>query len=83
MSVAGEVASVTGGSRGIGRAIVLELAASGAKVAFTYYTHREAAQTVCYEVQGQGGEIVDFQQDVADFAGVKAVLASVKESTSV
>ena len=79
MSVAGKVAIVTGGSRGIGRAIVLELAASGSKVAFTYRSSREAADILCREVKELGGETMGFQQDVNDYAGVKAVLAAVKE----
>jgi 3-oxoacyl-[acyl-carrier protein] reductase len=79
VSIVGKVALVTGGSRGIGRAIVLELAASSAKVAFTYRHSHEVAATLCQEVKELGGEAVGFQQDVTDFAGVKAVLAEVKE----
>jgi len=74
-----QVAVVTGGSRGIGRAIVLELAASGIKVAFTYRSNRDAAATLCQEVKELGGDTVGFQQDVTDFAGAKVVLAEVKE----
>ena len=79
MSGTEPVAVVTGGSRGIGRAIVLELAANGVKVAFTYRSNREAADTLCQEVKELGGETVGFQQDVTDFAGAKVVLAEVKE----
>jgi 3-oxoacyl-[acyl-carrier protein] reductase len=78
MPVSGHVAIVTGGSRGIGKAVVLELVASGVKVAFTYHNNRQAAETLCKEVQEQGGEIIGFQQDVADFEGAKAILAAVK-----
>ena len=74
-----QVAVVTGGSRGIGRAIVLELAASGVKVAFTYRSSHAAAATLCQEVKELGGDTVGFQQDVTDFAGAKVVLAEVKE----
>ena len=79
MSVTEHVAMVTGGSRGIGRAIVLELASSGIKVAFTYHSNSGAAETLCYEVKELGGETVGFQQDVTDFASAKVVLAEVKE----
>jgi 3-oxoacyl-[acyl-carrier protein] reductase len=79
MSGTEHVAVVTGGSRGIGRAIVLELAASHIKVAFTYRSNHDAAQTLCREVQELGGETAGFQQDVTDFAGAKTVLAEVKE----
>lgn len=79
MSVLGSVAIVTGGSRGIGKAIVLELVSNGVKVAFTYQTNRAAADALYKEVQEQGGEIIGFQQDVTDFEGVKAVLAAVND----
>lgn len=79
MTGAAHVAVVTGGSRGIGRAIVVELASSGIKVAFTYHSNRQAADSLCREVKEHGGESVGYQQDVTDFNGAKAVLAVVKE----
>jgi 3-oxoacyl-[acyl-carrier protein] reductase len=79
MSVTGSVAIVTGGSRGIGRAVVLELISSGLKVAFTYEKNREAADALCKTVQEQGSEALGFQQDVTDFEGAKAVFAVVKD----
>jgi 3-oxoacyl-[acyl-carrier protein] reductase len=78
MSFTGQVAIVTGGSRGIGKAVALELISSKVKVAFTYRTNREAADTLCKEAQEQGGETVGFQQDVTDFEGAKAMLLAVK-----
>jgi 3-oxoacyl-[acyl-carrier protein] reductase len=79
MSFTGTVAIITGGCRGIGRAIVLELIASDVKVAFTYHNNRQVAETLWKEVQEQGGETMGFQQDVTDFEGAKAVFAAVKE----
>jgi 3-oxoacyl-[acyl-carrier protein] reductase len=79
MSLAGQVAIVTGGSRGIGRAVVLELIFSQVKVAFTYQTKQEVADTLCKDVQEHGGETIGFQQDVTDFEGAKAVLSAVRE----
>lgn len=79
MLVSGHVAIVTGGGRGIGKAVVLELIASGIKVAFTYHNNRQAAETLCKEVQEQGGEAISLQQDVADFEGAKVVLAAVRD----
>ena len=76
MPLTGQVAVVTGGSRGIGRAVVLELIARQVKVAFTYQTKREIAETLCKEVQEQGGETIGFQRDVTSFEGAKAVLSA-------
>ena len=47
----GKVAIVTGGSRGIGQAIVLKLAELGADVAFNYHKSEDAAQSLQQEVQ--------------------------------
>jgi 3-oxoacyl-[acyl-carrier protein] reductase len=79
MSVLGNVALVTGGSRGIGKAIVLELVSNRVKVAFTYQANRAAADALYKEVQERGGEIIGFQQDVTNFEGVKAVFAAVHD----
>jgi 3-oxoacyl-[acyl-carrier protein] reductase len=64
-----QVAVVTGGSRGIGKAIVKRLAAAGAVVIFTYRTKKEAAEIVVAEVEGDGGHAWAIQ---ADFALPKA-----------
>ena len=79
MSLAGKVAIVTGGTRGIGRAIVLELVSNAAKVAFTYQRNQEAADILCQEVKERGGEIIGFQHDVTNFDGAKTVCDAVKE----
>lgn len=50
----GKVALVTGGSRGIGRAIVLALARAGADVAFTYYHSKESAEALAQSLSAQG-----------------------------
>jgi 3-oxoacyl-[acyl-carrier protein] reductase len=79
MSGKGHLAVVTGGSRGIGRAVVLELASSGITVAFTYRHNRDAATALCREAKEQDGEVFGLQHDVTDFEGAMAVLAEVKE----
>ena len=61
-----KTAVVTGCSRGIGRAIALELAKRGAKVAVNYVYSENAAQEVAAEIQDQGGEAAVFQADVAN-----------------
>ena len=62
----GQVAIVTGASRGIGRAIAVRLAREGARVAVNYRSQAVLAQEVVEEIRTQGGEAVAVQADVAD-----------------
>lgn len=59
-----KVALVTGGSRGIGRAISLALAGQGARVAVNYVRNAEAAQEAVDQIEGSGGKAVAIQGDV-------------------
>ena len=59
----GKGALVTGGSRGIGRAIVKRLAADGAAVVFSYLQNETAAAAVAREVAGNGGRAVAVRAD--------------------
>jgi acetoacetyl-CoA reductase len=61
-----KVAIVTGGSRGIGAAIALELAKNGAKVVINYNTRKELADKVVAEINEFGGEAYAIQADVSD-----------------
>jgi len=70
----GKVAIVTGGSRGIGRAIVQALAREGAKVAFTYVQNKALADEVA-----NGETILAFQADVTSFDQAKNLVKQVKE----
>ncbi len=72
--LAGKVAVVTGGSRGIGAAIVKRLAADGASVAFTYTKGADAAALVVKEIESAGGKAISIQADAADAAAVKAAV---------
>jgi 3-oxoacyl-[acyl-carrier protein] reductase len=74
----GKVAIVTGGSRGIGRAIVRELAARGAAVAFTFSKSEEQAAALVAEVQEAGGRAVSFHADVTDTLEAEKVARQVK-----
>jgi 3-oxoacyl-[acyl-carrier protein] reductase len=71
-SLAGKTAVVTGGSRGIGRAIALGLAEAGADVALTYREKRAEADTAVREIEALGRRAAALQMDVADRASVTA-----------
>jgi 3-oxoacyl-[acyl-carrier protein] reductase len=61
------VAVVTGASRGIGRAIALELGKRGASVVVNYAASAEKAEAVAAEIESNGGKAIAAQADVADF----------------
>ncbi len=64
--MSGKVAVITGGARGIGRAIGLDLAAAGWSVAFCYRKSREEARKTAGEIQGSGARAMAEQVDVSD-----------------
>jgi 3-oxoacyl-[acyl-carrier protein] reductase len=71
VELAGQVAVVTGGSRGIGRAIAVELARAGARVVIGYRSGAADAAAVAAEIDG-----IAVQADVAATAGCEALVAA-------
>jgi 3-oxoacyl-[acyl-carrier protein] reductase len=76
IDLSGRSALVTGGSRGIGRAIVERLATQGADVAFSYRGNEAAAREVTAAVEALGRRALAVQGDAADQAAVDAVVAA-------
>lgn len=74
----GKVAIVTGGSRGIGAAIVRKLASMGANVAVIYAGNQQAAETVCSQCREYGVVAKAYRCDVSSFNQVKDTVAVVK-----
>jgi 3-oxoacyl-[acyl-carrier protein] reductase len=76
----GKVALVTGGNRGIGRAIAIALGEAGADVAVNYRTHQDEADEVCREIVGRwpGRRSVTVQADLARAGDVTRLAASVE-----
>lgn len=75
----GKVAAVTGGSRGIGRAITEKLASLGADTAVVYAGNSAAAEEVCAKCREEYGVRAEaFRCDVADFNAVKDTVAAIK-----
>jgi 3-oxoacyl-[acyl-carrier protein] reductase len=79
MRLKDQIAVVTGGSRGIGRAIVQAFAAEGAKIAVIYRGSQEAAEKLVAEVAQAGGTAKAYQCDVADLPAVKACVEQVQK----
>ncbi|WP_312634780.1 3-oxoacyl-[acyl-carrier-protein] reductase [Oscillibacter sp.] len=80
MNFAGKTAVVTGGSRGLGRAVCRKLAQGGANVIFSYAGNTAAAQETLAELESMGANVRAVQGSVADSEAVKALMdTAVKE----
>ena len=73
----GKIAVITGGSRGIGRAIALKMAESGASVAVIYAGRQEAAEDVCRTARELGVRAECYQCDVSDFEKSKETVKQI------
>ena len=78
-SLEGKIAFVTGGSRGIGRAIALALADAGANVILSYRNATVEAQLVVDEIKKKGCEAIAFQADVSLFNQSREIIEKVIE----
>ncbi len=74
--LAGKVALITGGSRGIGAAIARRLAEDGAAVAVTYNASPEKAEVVVREIEAAGGRALAVRADSADVSAVRAAVTT-------
>jgi glucose 1-dehydrogenase len=76
----GQVALVTGGSLGIGRATALALAKAGAAVGVNYRSSADQAKEVVDTIASAGGKAIALQADVADYDAVEAMVARCAEA---
>lgn len=77
MELEDKVAIVTGGSRGIGKAVAIELARNGANVAITYHQEDAKARQVVSQIEGLGRKALAQQCDAHDFQAVQQTVALV------
>lgn len=80
IDLTGKAALVTGGSRGIGRAIVLRLAGQGADVAFSYKGNQAAAKATAAEVEALGRRALAVQADAREMDSADALVKAVLEA---
>lgn len=80
LPLSGKIALVTGGSRGIGAAIVRRLSADGAALAFTYAASADKAQAIVAEIETRGGKALAIQADSADPLAVQGAISQTAET---
>lgn len=73
-----QICLVTGASRGIGRAIALQMARNGAKVAFNYQSRGDLAEGLVHDITDAGGQALAIQADVSNAEQVEAMVQQVR-----
>lgn len=77
-----QVALVTGGARGIGRATARVLAQRGAAVCVNYAIHADAAEELVAEIMAAGGRAIAVKADVAETAAVEAMMVRTEKRSA-
>lgn len=77
--LAGKIALVTGGSRGIGAAIALRLAAEGATVVITYANNKQGADTIVAHIKELGSKAMAVKANIASKQDTEALIAEIKK----
>src|SRR4051794_5318668 len=79
IDLTGNVALVTGGSRGIGRACALRLAEAGADVVLNYVVNRQAAMDVADQIADTGRRVLVVKADVSEEDDVRSMMDAIRE----
>jgi len=82
MNLEGKIALVTGGNRGIGRAISIELAKKGAVVVINYVRDSNSAEETEKHIKRSGGKSLVIQADITKLSGVRDMVNEIKEKFS-
>lgn len=78
-TLAGKTALITGGARGIGKAVALKLAKHGSNITIVYYNSSEEAEQVCDDIRAMGREALAVQANVSDERSVAEMMETVNQ----